>query len=121
LHIPNSLRKIDYDVISVLEKPEVVEFSKRELLILADYEHKRWSLEKKEQGWTYGLTIDEQNKTHPNLVPWDDLPQEEINRIIEDMKTFPKVLANSYFKIEKLKYLCYCEVHGFNKGTRTDQ
>ena len=120
MHIPNALHKIDYDVISVLEKPEVIEFSIRELVILADYEHKRWSLEKKEQGWTYGLTIDEQKKTHPSLVPWDDLPQEEINSIIQDIKAVPKVLANSNFKIEKLKYLCYCEVHGFNKGTRAD-
>lgn len=120
MHIPNSLHKIDYDVISVLEKPEAVEFSKRELVILAEYEHKRWSLEKKEQGWTFGPTIDEQKKTHPFLVPWSDLPQTEVNNIIEDIKAFPRILANSNFKIEKLKYLCYCEVHGFNKGTRTD-
>jgi hypothetical protein len=47
-HIPNALHKINYDIISVKEKPETIEFTERELNILAEYEHKRWSLQKKE-------------------------------------------------------------------------
>lgn len=116
-HIPNALHKINYDIISVKTKPEIIEFTERELDILAEYEHKRWSLEKKEDGWKYGSKIDEKKKTHPSLVPWDNLQQDEKNNIIEDIKAWPKILANSNFKIEKLKYLCYCEAHGYNIGS----
>jgi hypothetical protein len=42
-NIPNALRKINYDVISVKEKPEPIEFTQKELNIIAAFEHKRWS------------------------------------------------------------------------------
>lgn len=113
-HIPNALLKINFDLISMKEKPTPIEFTERELISLAEYEHKRWSLEKKEKGWTFGEKIDEKKKIHPSLVTWDNLPQEEKERIIEDIKIWPKVLADSNFKVEKMKYLCYCEANGFN-------
>lgn len=29
------------------------------------------------EGWTYGEVYDEDAKTHPNMVPWDELPREQ--------------------------------------------
>lgn len=108
-HIPSALRKINYDVVSVKDKPEAIEFTERELQILAEYEHKRWSLEKKEAGWKYCDTLDEQKKLHPFLIPWDSLTPVFQNKLIENIKYWPVVLTNSYFAIERLKSLCYCE------------
>lgn len=116
-YIPEALRKINYDIISVKEKPETIEFTERELDILAEYEHKRWSLQKKEEGWKHGAQIDEKKRTHPSLVPWYRLTVEDKNNIIEYIKTWPEILTNSNFKIERLKYLCYCESQGFVKGS----
>ncbi len=116
-YIPNALHKINYDIISVREKTEIIKFNERELEILAEYEHKRWSLQKKEEGWKYGDKIDEKKRTHPSLVLWSNLEIDEKNNIIEYVKAWPEILVNSNFKLERLKYLCYCESQGYVKGT----
>ncbi|SHI03620.1 RyR domain-containing protein [Clostridium grantii] len=104
------MHKINYDIFSVIEKPEVITFSEKEIEILAEYEHKRWSLEKKEAGWKYGENLDEEKKIHPSLVTWDNLCSENKNKIYENVKSWPEILADSNFKIERLKFLCHCEI-----------
>jgi hypothetical protein len=39
--------------------------------------HENWMEEKIEEGWTYGPIKDAQKKEHPNLVPFDQLPEEQ--------------------------------------------
>lgn len=36
--------------------------------------HASWMKEKLDNGWSYGEVKDEENKTHPCLVPYDQLP-----------------------------------------------
>lgn len=108
-NIPNALRKINYDVISVKERPEPIEFTQKELNIIAAFEHKRWSFHMRKTGWKYGDVKEAWSKTHPLLRPWESLPGDTQDSIIENVKTWPDVLANSSFKIERLKFLCYCE------------
>jgi len=40
--------------------------------------HNNWSRNKLEDGWRYGKVKDLKKKTHPCLVPYRDLPFEEI-------------------------------------------
>lgn len=37
--------------------------------------HESWSQYKLAEGWVYGLEKDLDKKTHPNLVPYDALPE----------------------------------------------
>lgn len=39
-----------------------------------DAQHNAWSAEKFAQGWVYGDVKDAEKKTHPCLVPFDQLP-----------------------------------------------
>lgn len=39
--------------------------------------HDNWMAEKLKAGWTYGETKDAEKKTHPCLVPFEDLPAEQ--------------------------------------------
>jgi len=39
-----------------------------------DAMHNNWSAEKVSQGWVYGEVKDAEKKTHPCLVPFDQLP-----------------------------------------------
>lgn len=39
-----------------------------------DAQHNAWSAEKVSQGWVYGDVKDAEKKTHPCLVPFDQLP-----------------------------------------------
>ena len=39
--------------------------------------HEVWSEGRIKQGWTYGEQRNDELKTHPCLVPYEDLPEEE--------------------------------------------
>lgn len=43
----------------------------------AQASHESWSKEKVEGGWVYGDAKDAEKKTHPCLVPFDQLPREQ--------------------------------------------
>lgn len=36
--------------------------------------HRLWCEDKWSEGWSYGPTLDVGARTHPNLMPWDNLP-----------------------------------------------
>lgn len=44
---------------------------------LAENAHELWARERLAQGWTYGPKRDDETKTHPCLIPYKDLPEEE--------------------------------------------
>ena len=39
--------------------------------------HEIWAENRIQQGWTYGEQRNDELKTHPCLVPYDELPEEE--------------------------------------------
>ena len=39
--------------------------------------HEVWAESRLSQGWTYGDKRDDEKKTHPCLVPYEELPEEE--------------------------------------------
>ena len=44
---------------------------------LAESNHDHWALQRLEQGWSYGPKRDDQEKTHPDLLPYDQLSESE--------------------------------------------
>ena len=44
---------------------------------LAKNIHEVWSRQRIGEGWAYGETLDANRKTHPDLVPYEDLPESE--------------------------------------------
>ena len=39
--------------------------------------HEVWAETRIKQGWTYGLERNDELKTHPCLIPYEELPEEE--------------------------------------------
>ena len=39
--------------------------------------HNSWLAEKEKDGWKYGIVKDVERKTHPCMVPFDQLPREQ--------------------------------------------
>lgn len=107
--IPNALLKINYDIISVQETPDVLKFTDKELEILAEYEHNRWYRYQKSMGWTKGEVKDKLLKTNPALVKWKHLTEDKKTKVYQMVKIWPEILAKANFKIERLKFLCDCE------------
>jgi len=44
---------------------------------LAESNHDHWAQQRLDQGWTYGAERDDTRKTHPGLVPYDQLSESE--------------------------------------------
>lgn len=63
--------------------------------------HDVWAETRISQGWKYGKKRDDEKKTHPCLVPYDELPEEEKeydrNTSIETLKLILKL----GFKVSK--------------------
>ena len=108
-HIPNSLLKINYDLVSVNEKLEILEFTQKEMDILAESEHTHWYNYKKKMNLKCGQA--NYRKGDPNLVCWDKLSQDKKNEVYEMVKVWPEILAKSNFKLDRLKFLCHCEAN----------
>ena len=52
--------------------------------ITSEENHENWMKMKIAQGWKYGTTKDFDEKTHPDLVPFDDLPDIEKLKDVAD-------------------------------------
>ena len=52
--------------------------------ITPEENHANWMLMKVQQGWKYGEVKDFEKKTHPDLLPFDELPVVEQRKDISD-------------------------------------
>ncbi len=78
-HIPVKLRLLGYEFASGHGmKAGLIEITKEQLEELSIIEHDRWMADRVRKGWKFGPgPKDEARKTHPNLVPWEDLSEED--------------------------------------------
>ncbi|MHB0939028.1 MAG: RyR domain-containing protein [Armatimonadota bacterium] len=69
--------------------------------LLAESTHDHWALQRLAEKWTYGPVRDDQAKTHPDLVPYGELPEseKEYDRRTA-METLKAIIALGY-RIEK--------------------
>jgi ryanodine receptor 2 len=44
---------------------------------LAEHVHDTWAVRRMDEGWRFGASRDDTKKTHPDLVPYDALPDSE--------------------------------------------
>jgi voltage-gated potassium channel Kch len=77
----------------------LVEFSDEEVEFLAMEEHGRWCDHKVTEGWRYGERKDARGRTHPCLVPWSELPEDEREKDREFVRTIPARLAQAEFEV----------------------
>lgn len=63
--------------------------------------HEVWAQTRIEQGWTYGKQRDDINKTHPCLIPYEKLSEEEKKYDRKTSAETIKFILNLGFKISK--------------------
>lgn len=85
--------------------------------------HEAWMAEKEAEGWAFGLVKDEENKTHPCMVPFADLPKEQQAKdyifmaVVKAMapaleeKAAKKVVARGVADMVGVKYVGNRETH----------
>lgn len=72
-----------------------------EVTRMAKLEHESWCREKKAEGWRYGSKKDSDQKTNPNLIPWEELPPSEKEKNKGYIRDLPRLLARAGFQIER--------------------
>ena len=113
-HIPTKLLAIGYRIRHVKKghKSFALHLDKKEIEIMSGIEHLRWSWDKRLNGWTYGKTKDNLQKTHPGLVPYHELPDSEKEKDRELIRLIPAILQDIDYeaypvnpnRIKKLSY-----------------
>ena len=63
--------------------------------------HEVWALNRMEQGWTWGEKRDDQLKTHPDMLPYDELTEEEKDYDRNTSLETIKLILKLGFKISK--------------------
>lgn len=63
--------------------------------------HEVWAKNRLEQGWTYGEERNDVLKTHPCLIPYEELPQVEKNYDRDTALGTLKLISKLGFKISK--------------------
>ncbi|MGO4882322.1 MAG: RyR domain-containing protein [Bryobacteraceae bacterium] len=82
------------------EDANVGTFLKQNQEFLAEAEHQGWEEQKRMEGWTYGPPPrDNAKRTHPLLVPYSELPEEEKDKDRRTIKNYPKYARAAGFKI----------------------
>jgi hypothetical protein len=97
-HIAIKLRAIGVKIVPGTGKktPEGFEFSRDEMKLLAQMEHRRWMAERIIEGWQYAPgPKDPQLKTSPYLCDWDDLDEAARDKDRESIRHIPEILVKA--------------------------
>jgi hypothetical protein len=78
-----------------------VEFSPREVELLAEAEHERWVSERTAAGWTQARTEDGERRTHPSIVSWHQLSDAEKEKDRQAVRDLPRRLERAGFAIHR--------------------
>jgi serine phosphatase RsbU (regulator of sigma subunit) len=113
-HIPTKLLSIGYKIRHVKKgfKPVALHLNKEEIETMSRVEHIRWSWEKRLNGWIFGSIKDDIKKTHPSLIPYEELSESEKEKDRELVKLIPALLQDIDYeafpispnRINKLSY-----------------
>ncbi|WP_033396989.1 RyR domain-containing protein [Desulfobacter curvatus] len=70
--------------------------------MLAENNHDTWAEQRMREGWRFGSKRDDAHKTHPDLVPYNDLPESEKEYDRKMAVETIKVILLSGYRVEKL-------------------
>jgi len=82
--------------------PTLKKFEPDEILLLAQNEHIRWMEDRTRNGWVYGPVRDNVKKTHPCLVSWDELPEEEQQKDIDVAENIIPLLEKAGLRVYRM-------------------
>jgi hypothetical protein len=77
------------------------QFTDGEVEALAQMEHDRWAADLERDGWRWGRVKDPASKTHPLLVPWSELSEEDRDKDRAAVGGLPSMLLQGGFEIQR--------------------
>lgn len=110
--IGDTLRTIGCGITPWIEYgKDIFRFTESEIEIMAEKEHERWMKMELRQGRTYGE--EKSQTTHPCLVSWEELPEDQKQKDRETVCNFPMYLAKAGFQIYRMRTTAPSETFTF--------
>ncbi|KAF0718663.1 Aste57867_1559 [Aphanomyces stellatus] len=69
---------------------------------MAEHCHDVWAIERTEEGWVWGPHLDDVKKTHPNLIPFKELPVAEQKFDFQTSQEVIKVVLSMDYSIARV-------------------
>lgn len=82
-------------------EPNLIDFTVGEIELLAQLEHRRWMIERRLLGVSYGKVHSSFPPRNELLVDWKQVPEAERERNRMDFKSLPKTLAQAGFELRR--------------------
>lgn len=104
--IPRKLKLLGIELLKAMAgtEPVLLEFTDKEIELLSQWEHGRWNWQKILQGWVYGKKKSETKKTHPYILPWNQLPDNIKEYDRENVRLIPEIIKEAgYLAVRKRK------------------
>ncbi|MCP5128652.1 MAG: NAD-binding protein [Pseudomonadales bacterium] len=80
--------------------------------LLAQLEHRRWMADKHLAGYSYGDVRDEDRMLHPDLIPWEQLTEEDKEKDRANIRQIPQLLKMQDQKVCRM----YLGLHDTPRG-----
>jgi len=104
-HLSAELKAIGYVIapLSDWDAPGIA-FTDEQIEKISGLEHQFWCEDLFKEGWTLAaLPKDPTHRTHPDLIAWDELSEEEKEKGRHTARKIPAFLAQAGFQVERLK------------------
>jgi serine phosphatase RsbU (regulator of sigma subunit) len=100
-HIPAKLLSIGYKIkhVSAGNVPLALHLNDDEVETMAVVEHIRWCWDKRLNGWKTGKIKNQETKTHPDLIPYEKLPEHEKEKDRELVRLIPALLHDIGYEV----------------------
>jgi hypothetical protein len=87
------------------DRPLVEDLDPTQVETMAEMEHGRWSVHKLVNGWRWGASKDDNLRTHPDLIPWSLLPEDDRDKDRNYARQIPGVLRDLGYAIVRSEQL----------------
>jgi hypothetical protein len=103
--IDRKLKAVECRIVPLTDwSAELVEFTQKEVEIMAEMEHDRWCEERLRSGWSYAPgPKDIPKKTSPHLIIWEGLSEEIKEYDRNTVREMPAYLARAGYRIFRVK------------------
>jgi hypothetical protein len=99
LSIPEKFKKINVRLRPYKTHCQVVIITDNEIEEMAKIEHERWREDLVGQGWRYGIKKNKEYKTHPCIIPFEQLPENKQKYDKEIIYSIPVLLKAEGFEL----------------------
>ncbi len=101
--ILNKLASVGYVMLPARGSGAPAQFQSDEVEKLAKMEHERWMQQKLNENWRHAASTDKERKLHKDLIPWDELTEDEREKDRILVIGIPDILAKAGYTMVKLK------------------